>query len=77
MRDSTTLFRETKDVPHLDPLVCPRCFQRGPAVLGRGTVTHYARWQCAACGTYLTWCKWPRDQNGNRLPRPSPLAPTT
>lgn len=74
MRDSTIPPRE-EIAPQQDPLPCPRCQTLAPLVEGPGTALHYARLSCAHCGAFLRWRKWPRDQDGNRLPRPSSLEP--
>ena len=59
------------------PLVCPYCQTTFTPLEGVGTTLHYSRLSCACCGRFLRWRKWPRDQNGCKLPRPLSLAPTT
>ena len=75
MSQSIIPSRETIDVLPITSLVCPRCSQRAPAVLGPGTANNYARLLSCCCQAFITWAKWPRDQDGRRLPRPLALEP--
>ena len=77
MSQSIIPSQETIDVLPITFLVCPRCSQRAPAVLAPGTANNYARLLSCCCQAFITWAKWPRDQDGHRLPRPLHLEPIT
>lgn len=56
-------------------LPCPSCRRMTEPLEAPGTPIHYSLLRCGTCHAYLKWRKWPRDQSGRKLPRPSFLEP--